>query len=107
MRETWELLIEEHLFAGTVKRFRRSIETSKLRYVSVDDAEAGAGAVYNGMTRCSNFTHEGGAEAPPALPEPDEFLADVEELAAALKLIDDNKKATKKRRVEAGLATQA
>ncbi len=105
MRDTWELLIEEHLFAGTVKRFRRSIETSKLRYVSVDDAEASA--VYNGMTRCSNFTHEGGAEAPPALPQPDEFLADVEELAAALKLIDDNKKATEKRRVEAGLATQA
>lgn len=105
MRDTWEQLIEEHLFAGTVKRFRRSIDTLKLRYVSVDDAEAGA--VYNGMTRCSNFTHEGGAEAPPALPQPDEFLADIEELAATLKLIDDNKKATEKRRVEAGLAAQA
>lgn len=104
MRDTWELLIEEHLFAGTVKRFRRSIETSKLRYVSVDDAEATA--VFNGMTRCSNFTHEGGAEAPPPLPEPDEFLADVEALAAALKMIDDNKKATEKRRVDAGLATE-
>ena len=102
MRDTWELLIEEDLFAGTVKRFRRSIETSKLRYVSVDDAEASA--VYNGMTRCSNFTHEGGAEAPPALPDPGEFLADVEALAAALKMIDENKKATEKRRVEAGLA---
>ena len=105
MRDTWELLIEEHLFAGTVKRFRRSIETSKLRYVSVDDAEASA--VYNGMTRCSNFTHEGGAEAPPALPEPDEFLSDVEALAAALKMIDDNKKATEKRRIDAGQASQA
>lgn len=104
MRDTWELLIEEHLFAGTVKRFRRAIETSKLRYVSVDDAEAAA--VYNGMTRCSNFTHEGGAEAPPALPEPDEFLDDVESLAATLKMIDANKKATERRRVEAGLATE-
>ncbi|WP_374662270.1 AAA family ATPase [Inhella sp.] len=103
MRDTWESLIEEHLFAGTVKRFRRPIETSKLRYVSVSDPEAAA--VYNGMTRCSNFTHEGGAEAPPALPEPDEFLADVEALAVALKMIDDNKKATEKRRVEAGQAT--
>ncbi len=103
MRDTWELLVEEHLFAGTVKRFRRSIETSKLRYVSVDDAVATA--VYNGMTRCSSFTHEGGAEAPPALPEPDEFLADVETLAATLKMIDDSKKATEKRRVAAGLAT--
>lgn len=105
MRDTWELLVEEHLFAGTVKRFRRSIETSKLRYVSVDDAEASA--VYNGMTRCSNFTHEGGAEAPPALPGPDEFASDIEELANALTLIDDNKKATERRRVEAGLAAQA
>ncbi len=104
MRDTWELLIEEHLFAGTVKRFRRAIETSKLRYVSVDDAEAAA--VYNGMTRCSSFTHEGGAEAPPPLPDPYEFLADVEALAAALKMIDDNKKATEKRRVEAGLAME-
>ncbi|KQQ87006.1 hypothetical protein ASF77_15415 [Massilia sp. Leaf139] len=105
MRDTWELLIEEHLFAGTVKRFRRSIETSKLRYVSVSDEEASA--VYNGMSRCSNFTHEGGAEAPPALPDPDEFLADVEELAAAIKLIDDNKKLTEKRRSEDGLAAAA
>ncbi|MFG6439769.1 hypothetical protein [Roseateles sp. LKC17W] len=103
MRDTWELLIEEHLFAGTVKRFRRAIETSKLRYVSVDDAEASA--VYNGMTRCSNFTHEGGAEAPPALPEPSEFISDVEALATSLQTIENNKKATEKRRVEAGQAT--
>jgi energy-coupling factor transporter ATP-binding protein EcfA2 len=105
MRDTWELLIEEHLFAGTVKRFRRAIETSKLRYVSVDDAEVSA--VYNGMTRCSSFTHEGGAEAPPALPEPLEFLADIEAIAAALEMIDMNKKVTEKRRVEAGRATPA
>lgn len=105
MRDTWELLIEEHLFAGTIKRFRRSIETSKLRYVSVSDKEATA--VYNGMTRCSNFTHEGGDEAPPLLPDPSEFLADVEALAAALKLVDENKNVTEKRRLEDGLAAAA
>ncbi len=105
MRDTWELLIEEHLFAGTIKRFRRSIETSKLRYVSVSDEEASA--VYKGMSRCSDFTHEGGAEAPPALPEPDEFFADVEELDAAIKLIEKNAKLTEKRRQEEGLAAAA
>lgn len=105
MRDTWELLIEDHLFAGAVKRFKRSIETMKLRYVSVSDEEASA--VYNGMTRCSHFTHEGGAEAPPALPSPDEFSADVEELAAALKLIEDNRKLTEKRRQGQGLAAAA
>lgn len=30
------------------------------------------------LTRCSKFTHEGGTEAPPALPEPAEFAAGVE-----------------------------
>jgi hypothetical protein len=58
------------------------------------------------MTRCSNFTHEGGAEAaPPALPEPNVFIADVEALATALQMIENNKKATEKRRVAAGQAT--
>ena len=78
---------------------------SKLRYVSVGDAEARA--VYNGMTRCPSFTHEGGVEAPPALPEPDEFIADVEALWTALQMIEKNTKATEKRRLEAGQATPA
>ena len=60
-------------------------------------------AVYNGMARCSKFTHEGGAEAPPALPEPAEFAADVEALAAYAKKLDDRAKETEARRKLAGL----
>ncbi|CAN0622794.1 AAA domain-containing protein [Burkholderia multivorans] len=103
MRDTWELLIEDLLFAGTVKRFRRSVETRKLRYVVVEDTDVKA--VYEGMTRCSNFTHEGGAEAPPTLPQPDEFLADVESLATAVTTIKAREKSVEQRRAAAGITS--
>jgi len=70
------------------------------RFAAVD---TDASAVYNGMTRCSKFTHEGGAEAPPVLPDPAEFAADVEELAAYAKTVEDRAKATEARRKLAGL----
>ena len=99
--ESWEQLVEDVLLQSTVRRYRVSVETTRLKSVSVDDTDASA--VYNGMTRCSKFTHEGGAEAPPALPEPAEFAADVEELAAYAKMVEDRAKATEARRKLAGL----
>lgn len=82
MRDTWELLVEDLLFNGAVKRFRRSVETQRLNAVLVEDADVYS--VSEGMTRCSYFTHEGGAEAPPPLPSPDEFLADIEALGTTV-----------------------
>lgn len=101
LRDTWEQLVEDVLLQSTVRRYRVSVETTRLKSVSVDDTDASA--VYNGMTRCSKFTHEGGAEAPPALPEPAEFAADVERLAAYAKTVEDRAKATEARRKLAGL----
>ncbi len=101
LRDTWEQLVEDVLLQSTVRRYRVSVETTRLKSVSVDDTDASA--VYNGMTRCSKFTHEGGAEAPPALPDPAEFAADVEELAAYAKTVEDRAKATEARRKLAGL----
>ena len=101
LRDTWEQLVEDVLLQSTVRRYRVSVETTRLKAVSVDDADASA--VYNGMTRCSKFTHEGGAEAPPALPDPGEFAADVEELAAYAKKLEDRAKETEARRKLAGL----
>lgn len=100
-RDTWELLVEDLLFAGTVKRFRRSVDTKKLRYVVVEDHDVKA--VYEGMTRCSNYVHDGGAEAPIALPSPDEFMADVEKLGAAVGIIKARKDDVEKRRKENGI----
>lgn len=102
MRDTWELLVEDLLLGGTVKRFRRSVETKKLRYVAVEDDDVKA--VFDGMTRCSNFTHEGGAEAPPPLPQPTEFLADVESLAAAVTQAQNRCKAVEQRRKAIGIS---
>lgn len=101
LRDTWEQLVEDVLLQSTVRRYRVSVETTRLKSVSVDDTDASA--VYNGMTRCSKFTHEGGAEAPPALPDPAEFAADVEELAAYAKTVEERAKATEARRKLAGL----
>lgn len=78
LRRSWEQLVEEQMFGGTVKRFQRSIKTQNLRSVSVEDTHAKA--VYDGMTRASYFAHEGGMEAPPILPEHQEFLQDIVDL---------------------------
>lgn len=55
------------------------------------------------LTRCSKFTHEGGTEASPALPEPAEFAADVEELTASANRVEEQAKATEAQRKLAGL----
>ena len=101
LRDTWEQLVEDVLLQSTVRRYRVSIETTRLKSVSVDDGDASA--VYNGMTRCSKFTHEGGVEAPPTLPEPAEFAADVESLATYAKKVEDRARETEMRRKQAGL----
>lgn len=101
LRDSWELLIEDHLFNGAVKRFQRPISTLRLRSVRVEDEHAKA--VFDGMTRASNFTHEGGAEAPPVLPEPSEFLADVLALEAAFNSVVDTNTATAARREKLGV----
>ncbi|QIN60316.1 AAA domain protein [Caballeronia sp. SBC1] len=97
MRDTWELVVEDLLFNEAVKRFRRSVETQRLNSVLVADEDVQA--VSQGMSRCSSFTHEGGAEAPPPLPEPDDFVADIEtlgktvdRLAARLKEVGDRRR---------------
>jgi hypothetical protein len=101
LRTTWEQLVEDHMFAGTVKRFQRSIKTQNLRSVTVEDPHAKA--VYDGMTRASYFAHEGGTEAPPALPEPQEFLQDILDLETATNAITESKKAAEARRESLGI----
>jgi ABC-type cobalamin transport system ATPase subunit len=102
LRTTWEQLVEDHLFAGTVKRFQRAIKTQSLRSVTVEDLHAKA--VYDGMTRASYFAaHDGGTEAPPALPEPHEFLQDILELESTAKAITQSKSEAEARREKLGI----
>ncbi|WP_431273661.1 AAA family ATPase [Variovorax ureilyticus] len=101
LRDSWELLVEENLFAGTVKRFRRPIQTQRLRSVRVEDQHVKA--IYDGMTRTSMYTHEGGVEAPPTLPTIPEFLQDIEALQAALKSVEETQRKAKEDREKLGI----
>jgi len=74
MRETWEQLIEEVLFAGVIGRFRPNVATMRLRSARIEQADYEA--VYAGMSRCSKFSgHDQSAGVPPDLP----LFADMEE----------------------------
>lgn len=101
LRDSWELLVEEQIFNGTVRRFHRPISTLRLRAVSVEDEHVKA--VYDNVTRTSYFAHEGGTEAPPALPEHHEFLDDVLKLEKAFAAIVVSNKAAETRRQTLGV----
>jgi energy-coupling factor transporter ATP-binding protein EcfA2 len=89
LRETWERAVEEILFYDTIQRFRPSIETQRLKQVSVHDEDYKR--IHAGMTRCSAIMsgHDSApaASAPPPLP--DELQGDLDELDS---FVDDLKK---------------
>lgn len=104
LRDTWELLVEDLLFNSTVKRFRRSIETLRLKGVSVEGDDVKQ--IFAAMTRCSNFIHNGGEEAPLLMPSPDEFIADIEKLKEMNSLLLNRRKFLERQREKEGVGLQ-
>lgn len=96
LRDTWERLVEEDLFGGTVMRFRRSVETLRLKRVEFGDNEFLA--VEEGMSRCSRFAHDTPIEAQDPVPTHEEFLADIDKLDTFSKGIKTKAKDTEARR---------
>lgn len=96
LRDTWERLVEEDLFSGTVMRFRRSVETLRLKKVDFGDDEFVA--VEEGMSRCSRFAHDTPVEAQDPVPTHEEFLADIEKLDGIAKSVKAKAKVTEERR---------
>ncbi len=78
LRDAWERTIEEVLLNGVVWRFKRGISTQSLRGVAVEDVDYTA--IQNGMGKCSNYAHDGAAQAQVALPLPTELLDDIHAL---------------------------
>jgi len=78
LRIAWERAVEEVLFCNVVLRFRRGIETQRLSGVLVEDEDYVT--IDRAMSKCSNYAHDqallGGCE----VPDPDELLADINEL---------------------------
>jgi hypothetical protein len=91
MRETWEQLIEEVLFAGVIGRFRPNVATMRLRSARIEQADYEA--VYAGMSRCSKFSgHDQSAGVPPDLPLFAAVEEDLNKLRAFFNAADKRRK---------------
>lgn len=79
LRMAWERGVEEILLNGVVLRFRKGIETNRLKRVAIEvqDLEA----ITTGVGKCSNYTgHDGAMEANLPTPSPEDMEKDVEAL---------------------------
>ena len=69
------------MFHEVVLRFRKGVETTRLKTVTVEADDVRA--ITAGMSRCSDYTgHDGAQVANVAPPSPDEMEADINALEA-------------------------
>jgi len=94
LRDAWEGCVEEVLLNGTVERFRKSVETNRLKQVEVRDDDVAL--VVESMGHCSNHAHDTPKRGDVEVPTPEEIAADIERLEAWRKEIVDRKKALAK-----------
>lgn len=78
LRDSWERAIEEVLLQNVVLRFRKGIETQRLRRVTVEDSDFST--VENGMTKCSKYCHDTASICGITIPDPAELLEDINSL---------------------------
>lgn len=105
LRETWERLIEETLFQETVVRYRRSIETTRLMRVAVEDADWEK--IHRGMTRSSRWAHDESRGTGGAAPSPDDLKNEVtaiRDLADQLRARGEDNGKRRKKSLEAAAA---
>jgi energy-coupling factor transporter ATP-binding protein EcfA2 len=96
LRDTWERAIEEVLFKKTVVRFRKGIETQRLKEVVVEDSDYVQ--IKCGMSKCSNYSHDKASVGGIAVPDPDELLKDIESLESWRKSVNKRGEDARKRR---------
>lgn len=103
MRETWERVIEDVLFNGTVQRFRPEVMTQRLEEACYD-AKADYPAIFEGMKRCSHYSgHDRAADLPPELPDEDDIQRDLAELKAFYETTTNRQKKLGKRKYDKGI----
>jgi hypothetical protein len=99
LRIAWERAVEEVHFRNVVLRFRKGIETQRLSGVLVEDGDYVI--IDRGMSKCSNFVHDqvllGGCK----VPDPDELLADINELDGWRKKVSERGEVLSKKRKSA------
>lgn len=91
MRETWERIVEEILFNGTINRFRPDVMTLSLKHACYFPEEDYP-AIYEGMKRCSHFSgHDRAAELPQEFPAKHAIDADLQALIEFYKKVSERK----------------
>ena len=82
LRSAWERAVEELLFGNVVVRFRKGIETNRLKDIAPDISIEDCILIEAGMTRSSSITdaHDDPPDARSYAPTPDELLADIKSL---------------------------
>lgn len=86
LRDSYERLVEEHIFCDVVRRGVDRIETQKLRMVHLSDALAIR--FHDGMTKANTHSHDNPASDTVSIPDPAAFesdLAYIEQLITDLK----------------------
>ena len=96
LRDTWERAVEEILFRQVVVRFRKGVETTRLREVVVEDGDYAL--IHQGMTKCSNYSHDKAPMAGVAVPDPEELLDDINKLDEWRKAIEERSQEVAKNR---------
>lgn len=91
MRETWERIVEEILFNGTIQRFRPEVMTQSLKHACYDPADDYP-AIFEGMKRCSHHSgHDRAADLPLELPDKAEIDSDLQALIDFHKKVSERK----------------
>ncbi len=93
LRESWERAIEELLFGDVIQRFRPSIETQRLKRVTIDSADYAA--IERGMAKCSAELsgHDTSAAINAPTPTPDEVGDAIKQLESFVEIIQKRQNA--------------
>ena len=96
MRDCWERIIEEKLFANVITRFNQEVRTKELRFVDVTDEFFQR--IEAGMTRTSTYSHDNPASGTAPIPTPDAIATDLQEIQDVLDMLDKTRRVTEARR---------
>lgn len=96
LRDSYERLVEEHIFSDIVIRGVDRVETQKLRYVHLSDDNAIK--FHTGMTRANTYSHDNPASGTVKVPDPTEFIADLDYIDRLISDLQAEANAAEKRR---------
>ncbi|SEN02588.1 AAA domain-containing protein [Roseovarius tolerans] len=91
MRETWERIVEEILFNGTIQRFQPGVMTQSLKHACYHPSDDYP-AIFEGMKRCSHYSgHDRAADLPQDLPTKVDIDADFQALSNFYQKVSERK----------------